>query len=86
MEIGIGEIILILVVAVMIFGAGKIPEIGKQVGRGIRDFKKYSSGAEDGGTAKTPTGTAVSAAPPSERAESAIEAPELIAPKTISKN
>ena len=43
MKLGMGEIIIILIVIVMIFGAGKIPEMGKQIGRGIRDFKKYSS-------------------------------------------
>jgi sec-independent protein translocase protein TatA len=46
MGIGPGEIILIVIVAIMIFGAAKIPEIGKQVGKGVRDFKKYSSGAD----------------------------------------
>ena len=43
MKLGVGEIIIILIVLVMIFGAGKIPEMGKQIGRGIRDFKKFSS-------------------------------------------
>ena len=53
MKLGPGEIILIVIVAIMIFGAGKIPEIGKQVGKGVRDFKKYYSGA-DGEKAASP--------------------------------
>ena len=47
MKIGPWEIILILIVVMMVFGVGKIPEIGKQIGRGVRDFKKYSSGSGD---------------------------------------
>jgi sec-independent protein translocase protein TatA len=46
MKLGLGEIILIVIVIGMIFGVGKIPEIGKQIGKGVRDFKKYSSGAD----------------------------------------
>ncbi len=34
------EIILIIVVVVLIFGARKLPELGKGVGRGIREFKR----------------------------------------------
>lgn len=51
MKLGLGEIILIVIVIGMIFGVGKLPEIGKQIGRGVRDFKKYSS---DAGDAKAP--------------------------------
>lgn len=38
--IGVPELIVILVVALVIFGPGKLPEIGGALGRGIRDFKK----------------------------------------------
>ena len=48
MKLGLGEIILIVIVIGMVFGVGKIPEMGKQLGRGVRDFKKYSSVAGDG--------------------------------------
>ena len=34
------ELIVILVVALLIFGPGKLPEIGGALGRGIRDFRK----------------------------------------------
>ncbi len=42
--IGMPELIIILVVILIIFGAGKLPEIGKGLGKGIRDFKKATSG------------------------------------------
>jgi sec-independent protein translocase protein TatA len=38
--LGIGELALILVIVLIIFGAGKLPEIGEGLGRGIRNFRK----------------------------------------------
>jgi len=38
--IGMPELILILVIVLIIFGAGKLPEIGAGIGKGIRNFKK----------------------------------------------
>ncbi len=37
---GTGEIVLLLVVVTMVFGASKIPQLGKALGEGIRNFKK----------------------------------------------
>ncbi len=39
-NIGPGEIILIAVVVLLLFGAKKLPEIGKSIGKGINEFKK----------------------------------------------
>ena len=39
-RIGMPELILILVVFVMLFGAQKLPELGAAVGKAIREFKK----------------------------------------------
>ncbi len=47
MKLGPLEIGLILVIIMIVFGVGKLPDVGKQLGKGIRDFKKYSSGADD---------------------------------------
>jgi len=38
--LGIGELLLILVIVMIIFGAGKLPELGEGLGRGIRSFRK----------------------------------------------
>lgn len=43
MGLGIPEIILILVVALIIFGPGKLPEIGKAFGKSISEFKKAAT-------------------------------------------
>ena len=38
--LGIGELLVILVIVMIVFGAGKLPEIGEGLGRGIRNFRK----------------------------------------------
>ena len=40
--IGMPELIDILVIILIIFGAGKLPEIGGAIGKGIKNFKKAS--------------------------------------------
>ena len=41
--IGLPEILVVLVIIVIIFGVGKLPEIGGALGKGIREFKKTST-------------------------------------------
>jgi len=41
--IGIPELIVILVIILIIFGAGKLPEIGQGLGKAIKGFKKGAS-------------------------------------------
>jgi sec-independent protein translocase protein TatA len=38
--LGIGELLIILVIVLIIFGAGRLPEIGEGLGRGVRSFRK----------------------------------------------
>jgi sec-independent protein translocase protein TatA len=38
--LGTQELVIILVIVLVIFGAGKLPQIGGALGKGIRDFKK----------------------------------------------
>ncbi len=38
--IGMPELIIILIIILIIFGAGKLPEIGSGIGKGIRNFRK----------------------------------------------
>ncbi len=42
-NLGFGEIMLILVVVLLLFGAKRLPEIGSSFGRGIREFKRSIS-------------------------------------------
>ncbi|MCK9365506.1 MAG: twin-arginine translocase TatA/TatE family subunit [Syntrophales bacterium] len=41
--IGMPELLIILVIILIIFGAGKLPEIGSALGKTIRNFKKSSN-------------------------------------------
>lgn len=39
-SLGTTELLIILAIVVLVFGVGKLPEIGRQVGQGIKNFKK----------------------------------------------
>src|SRR6266545_4997575 len=41
MQLGPAEILVILVVALIVFGPTRLPEIGRQVGRGLRELRKF---------------------------------------------
>jgi sec-independent protein translocase protein TatA len=45
-NIGTGEIILLLLLALLLFGAKRLPEIGRSMGRGLREFKDSVSGKD----------------------------------------
>jgi sec-independent protein translocase protein TatA len=44
--LGMPELIVILVIIVIIFGAGKLPEIGSGIGKGIKNFKEATKAEE----------------------------------------
>jgi sec-independent protein translocase protein TatA len=44
--LGMPELIIILVIIVIIFGAGKLPEIGSGLGKGIKNFKNSTKDEE----------------------------------------
>lgn len=39
-QLGVPELVIILVIIVIIFGVGRLPEIGGAIGQGIREFRK----------------------------------------------
>ncbi len=45
--LGATEIILILVIVLLIFGANRLPELGAGIGKGIRNFKKSLKGEDE---------------------------------------
>lgn len=47
MNLGAPEIITILVVALLIFGPKKLPELGRSLGSGIREFRKGTQGLKE---------------------------------------
>jgi sec-independent protein translocase protein TatA len=45
--IGTQEILILLLIALLVFGAKRLPEIGRSLGRGMREFKDSVSGKDD---------------------------------------
>jgi len=45
-RLGLGELILILAIALVVFGPAKLPEIGRAVGKGLREFKNATKGLD----------------------------------------
>lgn len=52
--LGVPELMVILVIALVIFGPSKLPQIGSGLGKAIRDFKKGVTGGEDDDANKEP--------------------------------
>ncbi len=44
---GMGELLVILVIVMLIFGAGKLPQIGDSIGRSIKNFKRAAAGDDE---------------------------------------
>jgi sec-independent protein translocase protein TatA len=46
-RLGIPELVIILMIIIMIFGASRLPEIGRGIWKGIRNFKDSTKGGDD---------------------------------------
>ncbi|MDQ0857485.1 twin-arginine translocase TatA/TatE family subunit [Bacillus sp. V2I10] len=53
MNLGFGEIMLIVFVALLLFGPKKLPELGKAAGKTLREFKNATKGLMDDDDAKS---------------------------------
>jgi sec-independent protein translocase protein TatA len=53
--ISIWELLILLVVLLLIFGAKRLPEMGRSLGKGMREFKEGVSGVEQSVSTTTPT-------------------------------
>jgi sec-independent protein translocase protein TatA len=60
--ISIWELLILLVVLLLVFGAKRLPEMGRSLGKGMREFKEGISGVEDAVKAE-PTPTTVTPTP-----------------------
>ena len=49
-SIGLPELLIVLVIIIIIFGVGKLPEIGGALGKGIREFRQASQGLSEEST------------------------------------
>ena len=46
-HLGVPELLIILVIFVLVFGLGKLPQVGKALGQGIREFREGTQGFGD---------------------------------------
>ncbi len=51
--LGLPELVIVLVIIIIVFGVGRLPEIGGAVGKGIREFRHASSDTEAEGNKDT---------------------------------
>lgn len=56
-NIGTGEIILLLLIALLLFGAKRLPEIGRSLGTGMREFKDSVTGKTPADAPELPAAT-----------------------------
>jgi sec-independent protein translocase protein TatA len=75
--LGAPELIIILVIIILIFGVGKLPEVGQALGKGIREFRGAAENGEHDDDAATtaPARPAAPAAVEAPRPAPAVEAP-----------
>jgi sec-independent protein translocase protein TatA len=47
MRLGMPELLIVLAIIILIFGASRLPELGRGIGKGIKNFKEANRGAGD---------------------------------------
>ncbi len=52
--IGMGELVVILLIILLLFGAGRLPEIARSLGKAIQEFKKAGREIRDAGEDENP--------------------------------
>jgi sec-independent protein translocase protein TatA len=62
-NIGPFELLLVLILALLVLGPGKLPEVGNALGKTIREFRKASSDVEEAVRIEPQTTTATAATP-----------------------
>ena len=53
--IGVPELILILIIGLVVFGPGKLPEVGRAIGKSLNEFKRATSSAAPRGAEEKPS-------------------------------
>ena len=81
-NLGFSEIMILLMVFLLVFGARRLPEIGQSLGKGIKEFKRSLS---DAGEAVTSNATEDRAAPTRQIDAPAQQQPTSAEPKRLSQ-
>ncbi len=77
LPIGPLELLLILAIALLILGPGKLPEVGASMGKTIREFRKASSDLQESADL-SPRPAASPAQTPTAQAQGPVDAPDLV--------
>jgi len=80
--LGWQELVIVLIIVVIIFGAGRLPEIGGAVGKSIKEFRTQSSEDEDEAGELTSTTTSTTSAT-GERVNTTIVEPKSNAQRDV---
>jgi TatA/E family protein of Tat protein translocase len=64
-NIGPGELILILVIALIVLGPGRLPEVAQSLGKSVREFRKAATDVKEAASLEPTQGTAAQATAPS---------------------
>ncbi len=79
-NIGPGELILILIIALVVLGPGKLPDVAASLGKSVREFRKAATDVSDAAKLDAPAPTPTPVAPPA--APAAPDAPPAEAGST----
>ena len=70
--LGWQELVIVLVIVLIIFGAGRLPEVAKSLGQGVKEFRREASAEE---LAEGTTTTTSSTVPPTREQVKTVETP-----------
>ncbi len=71
---GVVELVLILVIALVIFGPKKLPEIGKAIGQSIREFRSSTAAKEEDDRNQQNSGSRLTDSSSGDESESSVDA------------
>jgi sec-independent protein translocase protein TatA len=83
-NIGPGELILILIIALIILGPGRLPDVAASLGKSLREFRRAATDVSDAAKLDTASPQATTASPPTASAPSAPLGAPVGAPSTTS--
>ena len=81
--VSIWEVMILLIVLLLIFGAKRLPEMGRSLGKGMREFKDSVTGVEEAVSTTTPTTTAPPAELPAAPSQPVAETAEETERETV---